>query len=434
MKLIRKYRVLTYTSLSLVVAIGFMVNYELFRTVTQRTTDNVLRERRIDIEEFAEHHGTLAPLVAINSLFSEIVPIRPGTEAIAEGGAIADTLVYSLYQEKDIVYRKLVFPVTTPDGCFRVKLMLPLLIEADVIGTVFVSLMVFVLLFIVLTTFIDMAFTRQIFKPFHQILEGVKSYPIGERSPLVLKDSHIDEFHDLSRILTEMMNRINKGYYEMKDFLEYTSHEIKTPLSIIQLKIDVLNQQNFQNPEVLNCIGSMQNALKRVVRFNRSVLFIAKIRNDQFTARQPVSCRQQIACHLEQFDELLNIRRIRVTIDDRADYVLKLHPLLADHLMQNLFSNAIKHNHEGGYIRIRLSAEGLQMTNSYDDPIPKGDLFAKYTYNLNRKESNGLGLSIIKTICEKNGISVTCQVTDDAFSICLSASPDTAGGDPTALQ
>lgn len=420
MKLIKKYRLFTYSSLCVVVLIGFIVNYYLFRYSIHRTTDDVLYEYKIDIQEYADNHETLQPLLSVNSRFCEIKPVPSEQCAHEWDEAIIDTLVYSHYQEEKVVYRKLVFPVYTQGQDYVVTLMLPALEEDDLVETVLLSLFLLVVLFILLTTLIDISFTRQIFYPFHQIVEGIKNYNIEHHSKIQLAGSDIDEFQDLSQILNSMMNKINEGYYAMKEFLEYTSHEIQTPLAIIQLKLDVLNQKDFQDLEVLNSIASIQSSLKRVVRFNRSVLFMAKIKNNQFLMKKKVGLREYILYYHEQYEELLFMRNIAFSFECEKDFVVMIHPILADNLIQNLLTNAIHHNYNGGNIRIISSERELVIMNTFNEQLPEGDLFTKYINNKDKKGSNGLGLSIVKTICEKNQIQLNYKVEQNQFCIVLS--------------
>ena len=421
MKLLGKYRRFTYSSLCLVVTVGFIVDYYIFRNTIHRTTDDVLNEYRIDIEEYADEHKTLQPLIAVNSKFGQIIPVDNVYAVQGIDAVIVDTLVYSHYQEEKTVYRKLFFPVITDNQHYIVKLMLPSFEEDDLLQSVFLALFIFVVLFIALTYLIDISFTSQILKPFYKILDTVRTYEIDRRSKVTFEASDIDEFQDLRRFLQDMMNKINSDFYEMKEFLEYTSHEIQTPLSIIQLKLDVLNQYNIQNNEALDCIQSIEIALKRVVRFNRTILFITKIKNDLYVKGKLINLKLTIHQCFNELEELLSAKKITYSYGKVEDFVLLLHPFLADHLVQNILINAIKHNCEGGHIQVDISSKKLTITNTFDGFVPVGNIFEKYNHSSDNKGSSGLGLSIVKAICEKNNIGLQYQIKGDKFSIMLFA-------------
>ena len=417
MRLLKKYRWYTYTSLCFVISIGFIINYYLFRYSNLKATDRVLNGYCVDIEEYAKNHKTLKPLLPLNSKFGLITFVDADYKVKEIEESIVDTMAYDHYQDKMIVYRKKVFPVKTQEGTYVVRLMLPTLEENYLVGTVVISLILFTLLFILFTTIIDVSFTRQILSPFHKILEAMKTYNIEERTKLRLEKNNIDEFRDLTRILTEMMDKIDAGYFEMKEFLEYTSHELQTPLSIIQLKLEMLNQQDFQDPEVIDSISSIQSSLKRVVRFNRSILFIAKIKNNQYAERKNIDLSALVKVYIKQFEEMLSMRDISVVYNRKNDLNLKMHPFLADHLIQNIFTNAIRHNYDGGNIRITSFENKLIVANTFEGKIPSGDLFEKYNHSSDKKDSSGLGLAIVKTICVKNNIDVDYIINGHEFVI-----------------
>ena len=163
MKLLRKYRVFTYTSLFCVVLIGFVFNYYLFRSTHHMMTDDVINEYRIDIMEYAEVHKTLDPLISVNSKFGEIKRVDKSWDLSRMAENIVDTLAYDLYQQEMVVYRKMVFPISTPQQNYVVRLMLPTLDEEYLIGTILLSLIVFITLFFIFTSIVDISFPGKFF-------------------------------------------------------------------------------------------------------------------------------------------------------------------------------------------------------------------------------------------------------------------------------
>ena len=417
MKLLKKYRFYTYTSLVFVVMVGFTLNYYLFRFSIHRTTDDVLNEYRLDIEEYVEKHGSLVGFNPMNNKLCQIKDNVTVNKEMDEG--IVDTLVYSHYEKEMVVYRKMAFQINTKAHNYDVMLMLPTLEEDDLIETVIISLVLFVLLFTLFTTLIDRFFTVKIQRPFSRILEVMRTYNIEAQTNIKLRDGDIDEFRDLNLILTGMMTKINHGYDEMKEFLEHTSHEMKTPLAIIQLKLESLNQNNFKDEETLQSISSIQTELRRIIRFNRSLLFITKIKNNQFHDLQKMDLNAQITHFLDLYKELLMERDIEVQFEEKGTFMTNMHPILAEQLMQNIMSNALRYNYDHGYIQIDASDDCISVKNSFEAELPTGDLFEKYKRSSQDINSSGLGLAIVKNICEKNNLKVAYRIEGKNFIISI---------------
>ena len=170
---------------------------------------------------------------------------------------------------------------------------------------------------------------------------------------------------------------------------------------------------------MIESLHSIQSSLHRVVRFNRSLSFLAKIRNNQFAAHSEIDLLKYVRHQLHLYDELLAARKISVTDVAEQPFVLSLHPLLAEHLVQNLLTNAINHNYDGGWIRIDCNESEMVVTNTFEGMMPRGDLFEKYAHTYGKKGSTGLGLSIVKAICEKNNIGFSYRASEKLFSLTI---------------
>ena len=423
MKLLSKFRRYSLTTLICVSVASFIANYYLFRYSIHRTTDDVLNEYRIDIENYAAEKGTLNPYKLLDMRLSTLkVDADPGGIGGKVDETIRDTLVFSHYENEMVVYRKMEFPVATPEQNYIVELMLPTLEEDDLVGTVLISLTIIVIFYILFSTITNMIFKEKIYQPFNAIMEVIRTYNINEPKDVEMHHSDIDELQELSLILKGMMDKINKDYLEMKNFLENTSHEIKTPLSIIQLKLEALNQCDINDEEVLMNLTSIRNALSRIRRFNRSLLLIAKINNNQFYEHNLMNMNKLFNKFIVQYEELLSARNITADLKQEGDFVVSINSILAEQLVQNIATNALTHNREAGKISIRINEDRIEVSNTFEGQIPQGDLFERYTHSKMDNNSNGLGLAIVKSICTKSDIKVSYHIQDDIFTIVLEKS------------
>jgi signal transduction histidine kinase len=99
---------------------------------------------------------------------------------------------------------------------------------------------------------------------------------------------------------------------------------------------------------------------------------------------------------------------------------LQMNPALADIMLNNLFSNATRHNNRGGQVYIMLNKAGLTIKNTGTaDELDHGRLYQKF-YTAGKMEGNtGLGLSILKHIVDASGyrISYSFAAPLHSFSI-----------------
>jgi signal transduction histidine kinase len=110
-----------------------------------------------------------------------------------------------------------------------------------------------------------------------------------------------------------------------------------------------------------------------------------------------------------------------VQIDEPVTLVIN--PLLAEILLDNLISNAIKHNVMGGTLSIGLSKSALAIQNTGEAPRQStAAFFDRFVKSDPRSRSLGLGLAIVKAICETNGLGITYHFSEGIHQISISLS------------
>ena len=97
-----------------------------------------------------------------------------------------------------------------------------------------------------------------------------------------------------------------------------------------------------------------------------------------------------------------------------ADAMIFINEQLLEVLLNNLISNATKHNINDGKIKITLSEKLLAIANtSHTAALNQQTLFQRFAKESNGNENNGLGLSIIKQICDTSGFVVQYEFTNE---------------------
>ena len=106
------------------------------------------------------------------------------------------------------------------------------------------------------------------------------------------------------------------------------------------------------------------------------------------------------------FVEMMDEKKIAFSITIKADWQLLIHPLLADMLVSNLFSNAIRYNKQQGKIIITIRDGSFEIINtSTMHAIGAEKLFHRFAKS-DTATGNGLGLAIVKEICDANNIAI----------------------------
>jgi signal transduction histidine kinase len=235
----------------------------------------------------------------------------------------------------------------------------------------------------------------------------MKAFNIAQKEEIRPQLTKIDEFNELNESANAMAARVRKDYRELKNFTDNASHEMMTPLAIINSKLDTLLQTGTFSSEQGALIENIYTAIGRLIKLNQSLLLLAKIENKLISDVQDIDMQQLVRDKALQFQELFEKDGLTLGQEMQPCNV-RMSKYLADILLNNLFSNAIRHNHSGGSIEIILRAGLLTISNTGKSEVLDNQLFERFSKSAS-SEGTGLGLAISMQICALYGFTLTYQ-------------------------
>ncbi len=220
----------------------------------------------------------------------------------------------------------------------------------------------------------------------------------------------------------QLSDRDHQAYINQKQFVENASHEIQTPLAIIRSKVDLLMEQAELSAETAALIMDIADANNRLSRLNHTLILLSKIQNNQFIERQGVDILQLIKKNIESLKDYYLDDMPGITFEAGQEVTLTANPELLDMLCSNLLRNAVIHNIPGGMVSINLNPDQLSIENTglhlHIDPQL---LFERFrTADDKTKKTTGLGLSIVKQICELHGYHISYNLVNEKHRITIS--------------
>ncbi|HEY5463532.1 MAG TPA: HAMP domain-containing sensor histidine kinase, partial [Hanamia sp.] len=304
-------------------------------------------------------------------------------------------------------YRRLEFLVTANGKSYVAEVKKSQQETEDIVQLILIITLA-VIIFLILILFIANRFLlASLWKPFHHTLEELKQFNLSSKNKLKLPQTDINEFKELNETARSMTQKVSNDYELLKNFTENASHEIQTPLAIIKNKIELLSQsENLTNTQI-HSIQSISDAASRLSKLTQSLLLLAKIENHQFKNSENVNLSFVINHCIENFEELNALKNICIEKIITDDIFIEMNESLAEILVSNIIINAIKHNCPGGAIKIELDTGSLAVSNTGIPPqIHTSELFERFKKDSPSADSLGLGLSIVKTICDTYGFPV----------------------------
>jgi heavy metal sensor kinase len=229
-----------------------------------------------------------------------------------------------------------------------------------------------------------------------------------------------DELANLAITFNQMIDRLEAARSIQDRFIADASHDLRTPLTIIQAELELLLNRNDHAPEVREALMKMSSEADRLRQLASDLLFLAKADANQLpTAEETIRLDELLVECVSKLKTLAGRKNIalRIVIDEPVEVVCN--PPTLQRALINVIENAIKYSPEDGVVVVRMEIGEKAVRVVVSDTgqgIPEEDLpriFDRfYRSDLARSNSgSGLGLSIVKSVVDAHGGSVAAAST-----------------------
>jgi signal transduction histidine kinase len=287
----------------------------------------------------------------------------------------------------------------------------------DILGGMLNAVVYKMLLIILAVSLTGRILSRRLFTPFHKTIETLRGFNLRNRQKIQLPETNVKEFKELNTFLKKMTDKAVEDYSALKEFSENASHELQTPLAVIRSKLELLTETNITEGQA-SLILDMHNAIDKLSRINRSLILLTKLENHEFEVAAPIKICKVANEVLANFSDRIVLKGITVNARVDKNVTAFIHYTLAEILLNNLLSNAVRHNIDGGKIDIHLDQYRLAISNTgLPLTIPAEDLFQRFRKSDQCADSIGLGLAIVKQICDVNGFAISYENVGDVHTV-----------------
>lgn len=330
---------------------------------------------------------------------------------------LKDTIIYDPSQDEMEAFRELSTYKEIKGQIYKITVR-NLVVESEdiLVAIVFSNITIFVLAFLFLF-FFNTTKNIKLWSPFFTNLEQMKKFSLSSNEEIQLVDSDVLEFSELKDEILLLTSKVKNDYENLKQFTENVSHEMQTPLAIIQAKIDNIINEHDINDKQFEQISSIQKDIQRLKHLNQRVTILTKIDNNQFVKVENVNITKLLEEKIENFKELeINY----ISLNSKNDLIASMDIYLADILINNLISNAIKHNFEEKDISITTENKTLVISNyGQNELLHPEKLFLRFYREVNSVQSSGLGLAILKKICDLYKFDLSYSFSENQHSFTL---------------
>jgi signal transduction histidine kinase len=245
---------------------------------------------------------------------------------------------------------------------------------------------------------------------------------VGGRDELTLLG---DEFNDLTV-------RLNASESQRRQFVSDASHELKTPLASIKLLSDSILQNDMDMDTVKEFVGDIGNEAERLNRMSSKLLSLSRTESIDEVENEIISIVPTAQRVVRMLINIAQKNGVTIRTDFQQDSTILIPEDDLYQIIFNLVENGIKYNRSGGTLTLTLNRKEEYAVLTISDTgvgIPSDaiphlfDRFFRVDKARSRKSGgSGLGLSIVKSMVEKNYGTIDVESIPDkgsTFTVCF---------------
>ena len=252
-------------------------------------------------------------------------------------------------------------------------------------------------------------------KPLCDFSKKIEEVQAQNLSDSRIEENKFSELNQLSVSYNKMLERLSEAFKLQRQFTANAAHELRTPLAVMQLQIDLYNSSKHPNndtsaQQTISMITKQTERLSKMVRTLLDMSELQTIARDEEIAISALV--EEVLADLEPLAQEKGINLI-----EKCDNVLLMgSDILIYRLVYNLVENAIKYNFSGGTVTVNATQQNSQLHLTVEDTgngIPeelKERIFEPF-FRLDKSRSRelggvGLGLALVREIVRVHNGSI----------------------------
>jgi len=327
--------------------------------------------------------------------------------ALAMKDAFKDTAIHPLGSKDAVAMRMLTTAFQQADRYYQLKVYSSTLEEDDLIADIFWAMIWLYIILIISIIAINNIALKKLWRPFYQLLDHFKAFRIDKNESLPDIKTQTTEFLELKKAADVMTAHARTVFNSQKQFTENAAHELQTPLAVLTNKIELILEKEQLDQTTATELSKTIGIIQHLKQLNKSLLLLSKIENKQFVTSEHVDLKQLALEIISNLESFAAYKDIKIELQISGSAIVYMNQTLANIFISNLVKNAIFHNKQGGKVFIELSHQMLIVSNTaVHGMLDMTSLFKRFYKGNGPSKSTGLGLSIVKAICDNYGFTI----------------------------
>ena len=268
-------------------------------------------------------------------------------------------------------------------------------------------------------------------RPTKIITEATEKIMSGDFSVRIkpMQSSGLEGFNQIAEAINQMAEELSSVETLRTDFIANVSHEMKTPLAVMQNYGTLLQTPNLSDEKRIEYAKGVTDGSRRMADMMTNILKLNRLENQQIYPQvTEFDLGEQLCECLLQYENVWEKAEIEIDTDIAENVRVKADAELLSHVWNNLFSNAFKFTPTGGMVTVTLTATEhhavVKVTDTGCGMTPEvgAHIFEKFYQGdtSHSVQGNGLGLALVKRVVDimQGEISVESAVgKGSAFTV-----------------
>lgn len=363
-------------------------------------------KRGINVNSFAINIGDQIDIKEISTI--EItVPV------------IKDVEVKEEWEEEHFSSKQIIFDITQNNKFYRIGITKTIDQDEGLTGSMEAIIFISGLIMLIVMTALNILVYYKLFLPFNKLIKDVEDFSIQSLKKIIPQKTTTHEFKILGEKVNLMSEKIINDYKSAKEFTENITHEIQTPLAVINSKIERCIQDKNLTEEQAVLLNGITKAVNQLFNISKGLTLLAKLDNRQYTNLDNINLKELIAKRIRYFTDFIENKNLILIENYEHEVNIVMDCSLAEIMIDNIFKNAIMHNYTEGKILINITNGQLIISNTGEEPTDPTEEFFTRFYTQQKYKSLGLGLPIVKKITEYYDFEIKYYFKNQLHSICI---------------
>ena len=247
-------------------------------------------------------------------------------------------------------------------------------------------------------------------RPVKRIIDGAQKVMDGDLTARIEPVRGVDAgFNAIINYFNRMVEELSGMETLRTDFIANVSHELKTPLAVIQNYGSLLQQPELPEAERVEYAHTVTNAAGRLASLITNILKLNKLENQQiYPKKERFDLGEQLCECLLGFENAWEAKNLEIETELEDGVTVESDPELLSLVWSNLFSNAVKFTEDGGTVGLKLYEDSAHAVVEVSDtgcgirPEVGAHIFEKFYQGdtSHATQGNGLGLALVKRVVD----------------------------------